>query len=91
MTQEFGDILVCHPTEEALTAARAALRRQQDEEHYTCGCFVALCRNPLYAALERHWRAYHPSSLAILWEAQAACLTRFAEAARGLSTIPEVR
>lgn len=90
MTQKLGDVLVRRPSESELVAARAALRLQQDEGHYVCGCFAALCRNPLYTALESHWQTYHPASLAILWEAQANALARLAEAARALPTVPKV-
>ena len=59
------------PTPAELTAAKAAMRAQSRAGNYTCGCFVALCRDPFFPALVGHWWAYHPASLAILAHSQA--------------------
>jgi hypothetical protein len=59
------------PTKAQLKVARAALKAQQKEGDYLCGCFTALCRDPFFPPLISHWQKYHPNSLAILENAQA--------------------
>lgn len=91
MTQAFPEVLIRRPTKSELSAAVAALHRQTEERHNLCGCYTALCRNPLYAGLEVHWRTYHPESLAILRDSQARRLLGLAQEASALRTPPQVR
>ena len=59
------------PAPAELEAAKVAMRAQSQAGNYTCGCFVALCRDPFFPPLVGHWRRYHPASLAILAHSQA--------------------
>lgn len=90
MTRDLGAALVRRPTKAQLIAAKTAMSAQQEAGHYTCGCFAALCRNPLYSGLEGHWRAYHPRSLAILRDAQAHALARLGREAAAIGSVPRM-
>lgn len=90
MTQEFSEVLVRRPSEAERLAAVAAMHRQTKENGTLCGCYTALCRNPLYSGLEAHWQTYHPQSLAILRDSQARRLVDLIQEASALNSIPRI-
>lgn len=50
------------------TAAGRAHRA--DPSAHTCGCFVALCRDPFDDGLYHHYRLYHPERLPKLYNSR---------------------